>query len=139
MAASKQPERASLNLKVISLTHSLSLFLHCSLLFFLILAFPFPLFGCLSSSHPLFRQVSLFFSPSPWVFFTCTEGLCLFSLSLLLPSLSPFHSVCHCSVLFSSTASQSLKEQLDCLSVLPLSQNWDEKHFKFNKNRCTVL
>lgn len=65
VAASKQPKRASLNLKVISLPHSLSLFLHCSSLFLLLLGLPFLLLS-LALSHLLTlfsnKSLSLFFS-----------------------------------------------------------------------------
>lgn len=134
VTASKQPERVSLNLKVISLTHSLSLSLHYSLALSPSSWPPLP-FSSLwlplvfSPSFQTSRSLS-FSSSIHGYFFTSTEGLCFFSLSLLLPSLSPFHSVCHRSVLFSITVSQSLKEQLDCLSVLPLSQNLGWKVFE---------
>lgn len=128
VTASKQPKRAYLNLKVISLTLSLSrpsLFLRLLGLSFLFLSLALSL----ASSASFQKSLFLSFFLALWVFSASTEGLCLFSLSLLLPSLSPFHSICHCLVLFSITVSPSLKEQLDCLSVLSLKSKRGWKVF----------
>lgn len=107
MTASKQPESAALNLKVIALTLSFFLFLGTA-------SGSRPSsFSLWLSSHllsPLSKKVSLSFSYGVFplkasVFFP-------------LPSFPGFHSVCHGCVLFSITLSLSLKQQLHCLPLL---------------------
>lgn len=124
VTASKQPERASLNLKVISLTRSLFfLFLHRASLF-LLSSWPplrLPLLGSLSSSHPLFKRASLFFFPlrgdtvgifslplKASVFFHCLSSSPLFlPFTLSVTALCCFLSLCHRVLRSSLTASQS--------------------------------
>lgn len=131
VTASKQPKSVSepesnlfnsLFLFFCTTRHSFSFFLA---FLFLSLALPRP--------RSLFSKKSLFLFR--WVFFPSTEGLCLFSLPLLLPSLSPLDSVCHCSVLFSIPVSPSLKERLDCLSGLSLKSKLG---WKVCKNRVEI-
>lgn len=129
-------QRASLNLKVISLTRSFSLSALLVPLLLLLGLFLLFLALALSLSLPLscllnaFSEISFFsgyFLPplKASVFFHCLSS----------SPLSPLDSVCHCSVLFSIPVSPSLKEQLDCLSRLSLKSELGWKVCKAVSNR----
>lgn len=129
-------QRASLNLKVISLTRSFSLSaLLVPLLLLLGLSLHFLALAlslsCLLNAFSKIAFFSGYFSPplKASVFFHCLSS----------SPLSPLDSVCHCSVLFSIPVSPSLKEQLDCLSRLSLKSELGRKVCKAVSSRLRFV